>query len=1190
VGGDGSGFAASFLVAGGALEAITVTSAGSGYSYEAGLEVVVSSGGLGCEGLVLHARLRALRLPPDATSIVVNKVGKLGLVIGGKRDDGSDGPSYDFSIEAASVGGTSAAVLLEGVTILPFPQRLESFAVVPGSVSPLGFELAWSPPVPLRLSLSFDGGVNFLRHPQSPFSTDESSTEVKSFINALGVQEALQPGAAYLLQACPYDASRAADAQQRPDGCSFLHVNLAYEMRGVEELQLQHINTTSVKLRWRPPPDVPPELDLVYALEVAVVQSLAPTPYSPQYYRIGAAWEDLQLTTTSFTLTDLAAVAAFAIALPQKDDARGAGGEASTTPAPINTSTPVTTSPSPSPDAVAQHLSLLTSAFGGRARILLRVAAKGRLWRASDYSTVQAASLLLRLLQRPELPTGASLVYDLQTASNTVADVVVSWQVLGGRDTEAAITGYAIYTAYAQSPQLPPQSFRLYALVPTQLDQPTGDTAAAAWTFAAIDSAGRARMKVDWRAVSDASGGAIGAPVAAAHGGDSWPGIAWLRVVPFSDAGEARSKGAPCQPNVCAPLAVMPLAPPQAPTELIAAALGDGRVALSWRAPPQPDLLAHELVYRISYAPLLGEAGQGKGTSRLRPAAPFTIALEGKSTSVQVEVQGISVGAHVLFQVQARNLNSGGYRSDSKAEAAVQLDASVGPVRSLQVFHTSSTSISVSWGAPAWYISEFSLTIFRLLGEDAWSGVGVVSRAGDILASEQSVRGKFQAYTFTDLRPNTSYLISVTAHSLLVGEGRVQAVNISTRTHAWPADAPYGLRALRVGADTMALLWQHSKAASVSITHFRIFVNASNNGHGSMLASESRNKVVLSMGADPPGAGGLVLGGLTPSTEYVVSVAACGLGGCSDYHSRSVWTAPYAPLGFSVTAIRTVPPDISAALQWTAPCAVTLEADQTYPDGQGNPGPTCPAQVTSWLDMRYVVSYRRIVTSSSFTPWEAETSSDGGGREPTIKLTGLTIGSDYQARLVATFQGMRSEPVFLTVKITSQPLSVEDFGVAPDSHHGVLDTSLTMRWRAPGASAVSHYRLSWSKIHEIDSNSGRVGAYIVGGGGLGNAQSGVLDFDMRLHNEFANSSVGVQCARGNNMLPLCMPTASAFSPGLAATCLSVLVLVRALRLLPVINATESQSTCTSILTIHVVSAGLHLFAGDGAHNALALFL
>lgn len=58
----------------------------------------------------------------------------------------------------------------------------------------------------------------------SPFTVADSGTEVTGFINELGVRERLRKGDSYIMQACPYDASRAENEQQRPDGCSFLQV------------------------------------------------------------------------------------------------------------------------------------------------------------------------------------------------------------------------------------------------------------------------------------------------------------------------------------------------------------------------------------------------------------------------------------------------------------------------------------------------------------------------------------------------------------------------------------------------------------------------------------------------------------------------------------------------------------------------------------------------------------------------------------------------------------------------------------------------------------------------------------------------------------------------------------------------------------------------------------------------------
>ena len=61
-----------------------------------------------------------------------------------------------------------------------------------------------------------------------------------------------------------------------------------------------------------------------------------------------------------------------------------------------------------------QHLELLASSFGATARVLLRIASKGRLWHPSTYSVLGSATASFRFLNRPELFSGGSLVSDLK--------------------------------------------------------------------------------------------------------------------------------------------------------------------------------------------------------------------------------------------------------------------------------------------------------------------------------------------------------------------------------------------------------------------------------------------------------------------------------------------------------------------------------------------------------------------------------------------------------------------------------------------------------------------------------------------------------------------------------------------------------------------------------------------------------
>lgn len=307
-GGDGSGFAGIFTVVGGSLDELTITSPGIHYTYEQNVQVVVATGGLGCQGLQLTARLRSLRLSPLSSTVIVSKVGRDALAIA----NGTHGPFYDFSLEVVSDAGSSEIQLLEHVTILAFPARLASFTIVRDSVTTESVSVAWSPSLVLRFALSLDGGVSFVKHPASPFSSNDTGTIVNSFINPLGVKEGLVAGATYIMRACPYDATRALEEQQRPDGCTFLQVTLASVAEGITQIELLHVNSTSVSLQWYPPSKAA-HIPFVYALEVALVASLPPTPYSPKFFRIGEAWEDLLATSASFTFDDLVAVSEFGI-------------------------------------------------------------------------------------------------------------------------------------------------------------------------------------------------------------------------------------------------------------------------------------------------------------------------------------------------------------------------------------------------------------------------------------------------------------------------------------------------------------------------------------------------------------------------------------------------------------------------------------------------------------------------------------------------------------------------------------------------------------------------------------------------------------------------------------------------------------------------------------------------------------
>jgi len=215
-------------------------------------------------------------------------------------------------------------------------------------------------------------------------------------------------------------------------------------------------------------------------------------------------------------------------------------------------------------------------------------------------------------------------------------------RVLGmSSGSEAVLTGYAVYAAYMPRKwRGMPSRFALYATLPTHADAAMQDGAAR------LDGSGKALGRIHVSSLAPQrflSGPSLAQGSGWAGGGGggevAWPGTAWIRVVPRTDAGESLSKGTWCGSGCTAggPLPVMPLPPPHPPTNLVAGAMGNGRVSLNWTPAPQPALLQHQVRFRISVATLLGQPGaQGKGSQRLEAGSHWVVVSEvsGSSTIV----------------------------------------------------------------------------------------------------------------------------------------------------------------------------------------------------------------------------------------------------------------------------------------------------------------------------------------------------------------------------------------------------------------------------------------------------------------------------------------------------------------------------------------------------------------------------
>ncbi len=247
--------------------------------------------------------------------------------------------------------------------------------------------------------------------------------------------------------------------------------------------------------------------------------------------------------------------------------------------------------------------------------------------------------------------------------------------------------------------------------------------------------------------------------------------------------------------------------------------------------------------------------------------------------------------------------------------------------------------------------------------------------------------------TLSNLQPNCSYLVSVTARSQLVDDeanpGALQSVSLTARTE-WEAGAPWAVRASNIGPDFVGITWRHAGLASAPrVSHFRLHFNATGKGHeGIKVDGRMRFKTFVSLGPSPPFSL-FFCSGLLPSSEYQVSVAACGAGGCSGTGGLTLWTAPYAPQDLAVSSISSSPTHgISMTLQWNAPCARSADGSPTRLDRKGKAAPQCLSALASPLDILYLVSYRRIVTGSAFGAWSSEELSDGSGATRTKTLGG----------------------------------------------------------------------------------------------------------------------------------------------------------------------------------------------------------
>jgi len=208
--------------------------------------------------------------------------------------------------------------------------------------------------------------------------------------------------------------------------------------------------------------------------------------------------------------------------------------------------------------------------------------------------------------------------------------------------------------------------------------------------------------------------------------------------------------------------------------------------------------------------------------------------------------------------------------------------------------------------------------------------------------------------------------------------------------------------------------------------------------------------------------------GLEPCSLYHVSVSSCNLAGCTAATQLlNQRTAPNQPVGLITDKMTST----SLTLKWSHPNPTNLVYRYYVKYRRVS---TIP-QTTSVVDGRLVLAGGGGFVTT-FEAWSAESLSASAGANTSATLTGLTANSKYQIAIVAQYENIRAAPVFIMGMPADAPQAVEEFKIADDARNGVLSNSLTVMWRAPAGSTITHYDFYWwSEADSSKQNYSRIG-------------------------------------------------------------------------------------------------------------------
>ena len=413
-------------------------------------------------------------------------------------------------------------------------------------------------------------------------------------------------------------------------------------------------------------------------------------------------------------------------------------------------------------------------------------------------------------------------------------------------------------------------------------------------------------------------------------------------------------------------------------------------------------------------------------------------------TSTNLQVTGLQTDVQYHFLVTTPS--EAGLRLASKVSATT-MKAALGVTKLQAVPFDAAGNLRLAWlPSPSVYAQRFRVSLDE---ENRDGNIGVMR-----LAAPPS---KQRMLTITGLQANQAYRFQVqsaNAHERGFGSGTLLHYTIPSK----PA-APTAVIVAFSLNEGLIVKW--IKATSGGATSYFKIVTLTPTG------AQLNQQVIQYHNAQTLMA---EIQGLEATKLYSITLSACNLAGCTPAAAiPNQRTAPSQPLELTTSSIT----DSAIRLQWSHPAPTNATYKYYIKYRQVTTQPTS----TSIIQGRLVLGGGGGFVTT-FNEWGAEALSDSGGAASTYTIAGLLKNTKYQIALYVEFESIRGAPVFMMGMPADAPQAVEQFGIADDAHMGVLRNSLTIMWRAPAGSTLTHYDLFyWSKADVSKRTYVKIGAF-----------------------------------------------------------------------------------------------------------------